>query len=384
MKLPPFSGKETWKIWFNRFTEVAAIQRWSSQRRLMELLPRLQGPAGEFVYGQLSHATRTNYSELVKELNSRFRVVETTRTFGAQFSKCAQKPGQTAEEFAAELKMLYDKAHANRDRQTRHEDLLRKFLDGLYDERARFHVEFVKEPCDIDQAVFEVVNFQETRRRPLVKENADGRPRRAAHAVREVVGCTYADMVRPADDDDNQTSDEEEGRVARAPVKAKSKPIVKPDGSSSRGPESSKKEEMAVSTPASTVPNALQSILEKIEGRLDKLEKQKSKPSIPNQATQQERREQVVPRRGWNRDNLQCYNCGLNGHFARDCLYHAEMDPRSAGFQPPNNYAQDPDRRPAISNRQRPRANEQQARANSGRPMNGNRSNGSPNERHLN
>ena len=50
--------------------------------------------------------------------------------------------------------MLYDKAHASRDRQTRTEDLLRRFLDGLNDERAIFHIEFVKEPSDIDQAVF--------------------------------------------------------------------------------------------------------------------------------------------------------------------------------------------------------------------------------------
>ena len=47
-----------------------------------------------------------------------------------------------------------------RDLRTRTEDLLRRFLDELSDETARFHVEYIKEPADIDHAVYKVVNFQ--------------------------------------------------------------------------------------------------------------------------------------------------------------------------------------------------------------------------------
>ena len=84
--LPPFTGKETWKVWFNRFEEVANRQNWSSEEKLDELLPRLQGVAGEFVYVQLSHETRSNYSSLCKEINNRNRVVETSKAFWVQFS----------------------------------------------------------------------------------------------------------------------------------------------------------------------------------------------------------------------------------------------------------------------------------------------------------
>lgn len=53
-KIPPFTGKgESWNIWFNRFDEVAQWQQWDEHDRLGELLPRLQGLAGEFVYDQL-------------------------------------------------------------------------------------------------------------------------------------------------------------------------------------------------------------------------------------------------------------------------------------------------------------------------------------------
>ena len=69
------------------------------------------------------------------------------------------------EDYATELKMLYDKAHVRRDTETRCEDLLRRFLDGLVDDKARFHVEFIKEPTDIDEAVYQVVCFQQTKQK---------------------------------------------------------------------------------------------------------------------------------------------------------------------------------------------------------------------------
>lgn len=131
VKLPNFTGKESWKVWFNRFTEVAERRRWSEDDKLIELLPRLQGAAGEFVFGQLQRSVRGNYGTLVAELNSRFRVVETKKTFGAQFSKRNQKVSESAEEYAAELKRLYDKAYSQRDSETRQEDLLRRFLEAL-------------------------------------------------------------------------------------------------------------------------------------------------------------------------------------------------------------------------------------------------------------
>ena len=131
-------------MWFNRFSEVATRQGWSTDDKLDELLPRLQGQAGEFVFDQLDSGSRRNYKTLVKELESRFRVVQTHRTFAAAFSHRNQKPGESPEEYAAELKKLYSMAHARRDPDTREEDLLRRFFDGLQDEKVRTQVEYVK------------------------------------------------------------------------------------------------------------------------------------------------------------------------------------------------------------------------------------------------
>ena len=147
------------------------------------MLPRLHGAAGEFVFGQLQRSTRGNYETLISELNSRFRVVETKKTFGAQFSKRNQKVSESAEEYVAELKRLDDKAYSQRDSETRHEDLLRRFLDSLYDDKARFQVEYVKEPKTIDEAAFYMVDLEETRRRP---SSYEGNERKNKRQVRNV------------------------------------------------------------------------------------------------------------------------------------------------------------------------------------------------------
>ena len=47
------------------------------------------------------------YSQLIKEFNSRFCVVETQKTFAAKFSQRVQRPDETVEGYAAELKRLY-------------------------------------------------------------------------------------------------------------------------------------------------------------------------------------------------------------------------------------------------------------------------------------
>ena len=117
-KLPAFTGQESWEVYYNRFEDVAAQEDWTDKEKLKELLPKLQGKAGDFVYSQLSCSTRRNFKALVDEIKHRFRKIESARTYGSQFSKRYQKADETVEDFAAELKRLYSKAYPNRDSET--------------------------------------------------------------------------------------------------------------------------------------------------------------------------------------------------------------------------------------------------------------------------
>ena len=163
--LPPFNGKETWKVWFARFTDIAQRWGWSEEEKLDELIPRLQGEVGNFVFDQLRPKDRNNYEKLCNELNNRFKSAENPKKYAALFTTRRQKCNETIEAYANELKTLYDKAHPKRHNQMRDEDLVRKFLEGLADSKASYSVEFAKDPKNIDEAVDEVINFQEVRRK---------------------------------------------------------------------------------------------------------------------------------------------------------------------------------------------------------------------------
>ncbi|CAC5426494.1 unnamed protein product [Mytilus coruscus] len=103
-KLPSFTGKEKWEVWINRFEAVANLQNWDNKTKLSELLTRLQGEAGDFVFDQLNSKTLKNYSKLATELKNRFGVFENKRTYKVQFNRRTQKSNEDTADYAAELK----------------------------------------------------------------------------------------------------------------------------------------------------------------------------------------------------------------------------------------------------------------------------------------
>ena len=268
IKIPPFTGKEEWATWIARFEAIAYRYSWSEEDKLDQLLPRLEGTAAQFVFAQLPPLVLNDYQELVAAMNSRFRVVQTARSFAAKFSRRNQRPGETAEDFAADLKRLYDKAHGYRDRRTREEDLVRRFLDGLHDEEVRSEVEFNKEPQNIDEAVYHVVNLIQIR-----------------NAIRSEKRGRY--NLRQACEDDSMLEDEEwTYRVGGDRKFSKTEP---------------RKDRRDMGK--STADQNSDLIIQELKQRIEKLENQKEK----------------VPRKSLDKKEVQCFKCHQMGHYAREC-----------------------------------------------------------------
>ena len=299
IKLPPFNGKEEWKVWVSRFEAIANRRQWSEETKLDNLLPKLQGKAGEFVFTQFPRHTLSHYEDLIKELNSRFRVVETKKTFAAKFSQRTQKPGETAEEFAAELKRLYTKAHTFRDAKTGPEDLVRRFLDGLRDSDARFEIEYNKEPEDIDEAVYHAVNFVQTKHRGSTESSADGKCKRYARRSKLEHDSSA--------DEESQDEGEDLKRVCRLHAqkeKAQDKKELNENESKNdlgNAKQTAETESLKVLTEAKGIMQMLMKQMQDIV-----------KSNGPVTTMQQEQK----PFRG---RNVVCYGCSQIGHVIREC-----------------------------------------------------------------
>lgn len=281
VKIPAFAGKEDWGVWVSRFEAIANRFGWDEEEKLDRLLPRMEGEAAEFIFSQLSPFVLGNYRELVAELHSRFKVIETPRSFAAMFSRRVQRSGESVENYAAELKRLYDKGHGYRDRKTRDEDLVRRFLDGLLDDDARFEVEYHKQPTTIDDAVFHVVNFMQT------KKTGNGEKRNKQ--TRRLL---------------------EEDHVYRVPEQGTGN--THNPGHANKGPERQ--------LPQVGEELSQGEILKQILKQLEDLNENQRNRGAHGRSTAKKR----------SHDNVECFSCQKSGHFSRNCPLRSKVNTQNS------------------------------------------------------
>ena len=122
----------------------------------------MQGTVGDYVFDELSKKKWPYYNELIKCLKRHYHTIENTKTYAAIFWKCDQKASESEGTYVTELKSMSDQAYPQSDSTQWDKDLLCRFLNGLIDQKGHQQVEFVKDPANIDEALDEIVRYQES------------------------------------------------------------------------------------------------------------------------------------------------------------------------------------------------------------------------------
>ena len=307
VKLPAFKGEsdDKWKAYINRFEAVAKYYDWTDEDKLGQLLPRLQGPAGEFAFEELRPEILSNYKRLVRELGSRFGIIETNRTYQTKFRRRDQKNGEHIQDYAAELKRLYSKAYPNRTNATKQEDLISRFLLGLTNEKARVHVELNRDPQTVEEATEFVIEFEEATKYPkLEDENQNGNRRRP---TRQVKSCT-TDASRSGSKDANKGWSQK-NRKGQQETQQKKPGNLKDKNSKDQSHDYITRSELK---------DVINEVLISVQS-------------------------QTSPPADSHRKPLICYKCGEQGHYANSCKsektqkgfkQEKRLNPQANEFQP--------------------------------------------------
>ncbi len=154
-------------------------------------------------------------------------------------------------------------------------------------------MEFVKEPLDIDEAVNDVINFRETRRRP----DPTNSNRKNKHTARSTASVD---------------SDEEE-RIARLPGRPSKGNSFNKTTASSSSPTQGK----SIQQVDSEV-NQVKAELQQLKQRVEHLENQRQQP---RQRQNNQRQPFTSQRNGSsnsseNQAGVECFKCGQRGHYA--------------------------------------------------------------------
>lgn len=285
-RLPKFTGdgKSSWKVWHTRFTTVAELHHWDENTCLSELVQHLDGSAADFVFDQISPECRFNYQRLVKEINERFLSEETRKTFRMQFGRRTQRPGESIEDFSAELKRLYDRAYERKDPEIRQQALVDRFLAGLRDTELQFAVEWSKDPRSIEEAVRHVIHYMEARH----GHSSNSKSR----------NVTFPDDSEDSDDGPSPNPN----RQSRSPIRQNRYSVRHVANSNGKS---------TYTTPTKSGENATQNLMRAMEQFLASQNPGKTSPVNKDEKSPTTGRERFA--------NTQCFQCRQFGHMRRDC-----------------------------------------------------------------
>ncbi|MCG8623790.1 MAG: hypothetical protein MJE68_17585, partial [Proteobacteria bacterium] len=152
--LPAFDDStEDFQTWKLRLESVAEIYKWTDNQKRCMVMSSLRGEPAKFVFKALGPEVRNDYQALIEELTTRFTEFKSKKVYRAKYHNLKQEPGQSEQELAATIKMIYGRAFPGRDRKISQEDMVSKFLEALQDNDERTALEYPTLPETLDAAL---------------------------------------------------------------------------------------------------------------------------------------------------------------------------------------------------------------------------------------
>ena len=140
--IPKFTGEErqqggeTIEDWKEQFEMVATLGGWDERSKLVNLVTRLRGQAYSF-YRSCTMQQRSSYATMMEELVKRFTPVRLQAVHSSQFHERKQKPQESVDDYAQDLRRLFHKAYPTAQRGSRETEemgqsvLSNQFVSGL-------------------------------------------------------------------------------------------------------------------------------------------------------------------------------------------------------------------------------------------------------------
>ena len=185
-----FDGDKNYEEWMYHFENVAAVNGWDEDAKLLWLKVRLAGKA-QTTYQKFTDDVKRSYAESKKALKARFEPESRKERYRAEFQTRRRKKEENWADFADGLKVLVDKAYSDLEEKAREQLAVNHYLTNVDQQQVAFSVK-QRCPKTLDEAVSATMEMESyligTAARPSVTGMVDDLSTHEGSLTSAVVG----------------------------------------------------------------------------------------------------------------------------------------------------------------------------------------------------